>query len=67
MDLHQAEKRWSQIEEKVLAAFLSEMQREPIDELEWQFIAVRCAKRLLESAECSLHAGVLKRELRAMS
>lgn len=64
--IHQAQTRWRQIEESVLATFLEEMARAPLDESEWQLVAVRCAKRLLESAEASLHAHALtKLALRA--
>ena len=58
--IYQAQKRREQIEERVLATFLREMAGAPLSESEWQFIAVRCAQRLLESAEASLHTQVLK-------
>lgn len=67
LSVQEAQRRWSAIEDRVLRTFLEEMGRTPLDspdsEAEWQFIALRCAQRLLKSAEASLHARVLKARL----
>lgn len=62
-DLYTAEKRQREVEERVLAAFLAEMSHAPVSEPEWRLIAVHCAIRLLESAESSLRAEVLRAHL----
>lgn len=61
----EAQRRWSTIEDRVLRAFLGEIEECQnngihLTNTEWQFVAVRCAKRLLESAETSLHTQVLR-------
>lgn len=58
--------------EEVYQAFLTAMnkQREdgPLnyDEVEWQYMAVRCSKRILEGAEISLQAKVVGKEVKAI-